>query len=132
MLKIHETTEADGSLAPVSLVRLRPGTGDGEGAGEAELALDKAGRTRPLPPGALPAVMRRFAAPFDRSAQVREVAALDLGGGAVLRHVRHLDAFDVIARDYLVYEAPGREPACAMATTVAGALEHLARAASGD
>ena len=51
-------------------------------------------------------------------------------GMDVLRHVRHLAIYDVIARDYLVYEAPHREPMCALATIVAGALGHLGRAAN--
>jgi hypothetical protein len=46
----------------------------------------------------------------------------------VLRHVRHLAGYDVIARDYLVHDrGDGTEPLCAMATRVAAALAHLAR-----
>jgi hypothetical protein len=122
MLKIHETTRSDGSLAPLHLRR------DDEG-----LALVSDAGVQPLPDGALDAVMRRFARPIEPSAELVEVAALDLEGGARLRHVRHLARYDVIARDWLVLEAPGQEPAGALATTVAGALSHLAgaRARSG-
>jgi hypothetical protein len=55
---------------------------------------------------------------------------LDLGDGRVLRHIRHLGRYDVIARDYLTYSVPTQEPLCALATTVAGALAHLGRAAA--
>ena len=54
---------------------------------------------------------------------------IELGHEHRLRHVRHLAGYDVIARDYLVYEAPGAAPSCVMATNVAGALRHLALAA---
>jgi hypothetical protein len=119
VLKIHETTRADGSLGPVHLRR------DDDG-----LALVSDDGVEPLPDGALAAVMRRFARAIEPSLEreLVEVAALDLGGGARLRHVRHLARYDVIARDWLVLEAPGQEPSGALATTVAGALSHLARA----
>ena len=32
-----------------------------------------------------------------------------------------------VAKDWLVYERAGEEPLCALATTVAGALDYLAR-----
>lgn len=92
------------------------------------MILDDGERT--LPEGALDAVMQKFGAPLEANQKLGEVATLDLGGGRSLRHVRHLARYDVIARDWLVYERPGAEPLCAMATTVAGALEHLARAAT--
>ncbi|MBX3187741.1 MAG: hypothetical protein KF819_12025 [Labilithrix sp.] len=115
-MKIHETTTPAGELVPVVLDRR-----------EGVLELDGA----PLPPGAIEAVMKRFGAPIEPSERARldDVEALDLGDGRRLRRARHLARFDVIARDYLVYEAPGEEPLCAMATAVAGALQHLARAA---
>jgi hypothetical protein len=83
-----------------------------------------------LPDGALDAVMARFGKPLDSSERVSEVDAMAIGQGRVLRHVRHLARWDVIARDHLVYEADGCEPVCALATTVAGALQHLGRAHS--
>jgi hypothetical protein len=122
-LKVHETATAEGGYASVHLSAI-------DGA----LALvleDGASRVNLLlPDGALDAVMARFGKPLDPAASVHEVASLDLGAGSVLRHVRHLARYDVIARDYVVSESPGREPLCALATTVAGALEHLARAAN--
>jgi N12 class adenine-specific DNA methylase len=117
MLKIHEVTRDDGSLEAISLRRR---------GNELELVRDD--ESLALPSLALTKVMARFGAPLDPSADLVEVASLELAGGARIRHVRHLARFDVIARDFLVYEAPGAEPLCALATTVAGALEHLARA----
>jgi hypothetical protein len=44
--------------------------------------------------------------------------------------VRHLAGYDVIGRDYIVYEEPQSEALCALAATVAAALLHLGRAAA--
>lgn len=117
-LKIHETTTASGALSDV-LLRFADGV----------LAIASEDGTFALPDGALDAAMARFGAPLDEGARLTPVGALDMGDGRAIRHVRHLDRYDVIARDYLVYEAPGRDPVCALATTVAGALDHLAQAA---
>jgi len=54
-----------------------------------------------------------------------------LPDGEILRHVRHLAGYDVIARDYVVYESPDHETSCALAATVSAALLHLGRAAEG-
>lgn len=126
MLKIHETTSGAGALEAVflsfeSFESFEP---------ERVLSIVARGETLPLPEGALDAVMARFGRPVESTERLEPVASLDLGDGRALRHVRHLARFDVIARDYLLYEAPPAEPLCAMATTVAGALEHLARAAA--
>jgi hypothetical protein len=121
VLKVHETTTADGSLAPTFLF-VEDGT----------MGITSDEGTFTLPDGALEAVMKRFGKPLDPSERVVRVDELDLGGGCVLRHVRHLAMYDVIARDWLVYHATGKEPLCALATTVAGALAHLARAARAD
>ena len=118
MLKIHETTTAQGGLSPVFL-RVDDG-----GA----LALVCEDGTLALPGASLQSVMTRFGQPLDSAARLTEVGSLDLGGGRVLRHARHLARFDVIARDYLTYSVPGQEALCALATTVAGALAHLGRA----
>jgi len=116
MLKIHETVTASGEPATVHLTMEEGGLAvlaDSERFALAELALE--------------AVMARFGAPLEPAEPLSEVAKLDLGGGRALRHVRHLGRYDVIARDYLVHDVPGREPLCALATTVAGALVHLGR-----
>ena len=118
-MKIHEITQADGSLSAVS-VRMEEGV----------LALVTDRGSFALPPGALDAVMARFGTPIEPGVRFVEIASLDLGGEGRLRHVRHLARFDVIAKDWLVYERPGSEPVCALATTVAGAFDHLARAAA--
>jgi len=117
MLKIHEVSSATGGLSALFL--------RAEGG-----ALELVGDDGPaaLPPGALEAVMRRYGAPFDPEAAISLVASLPLGQGRALRHVRHLAGYDVIARDYLVYDTPGGEPLCALSATVAVALAHLARA----
>jgi hypothetical protein len=115
-LKIHETTSASGALVDVCLQ-----------ASEGALALVFDAGTLPLPEGALEAVMNRYGLPLDPSSELVPVATLPLGEGRALRHVRHLATYDVIARDYLVYDAPGKDPLCVLATTVAGALDHLAR-----
>ncbi len=120
MLKIHETTTARGELSCVFL-RLEDGV----------LAITSDEGTHALPEAALDSVMTRFGAPLDLAERLAEVAVLDLGDGRVLRQVRHLARYDVIARDYVTYSVPGREPLCALATTVTGALAHLGRAAAG-
>jgi hypothetical protein len=120
MLKIHEITTATGALAPI-FVRVDDGTlvlvvtGDG---------------AYPLPDGALDAVMTRYGKPLEDGVELMEIAALDLGEGKTLWHARHLARYDVIARDFLIYGRAGAEALCALATTVAGALDHLARATS--
>lgn len=117
-LKIHEFILPSGELGGVFL-RV-----------EAErLWLASEDEELALPATALCAVMLRYGAPFDSEAQCESHGLLELGGGASLRHVRHLAGYDVIARDYLVYGQPGLEPVCAMATNVAGALRHLGLAA---
>jgi hypothetical protein len=118
MLKVHETTTATGTLAEVYL-RL-------EGN---ELLMVDSEEALGVPEGALDAVMMRYGAPLDPVERITVMGALVLGPGHAIRRVRHLSGYDVIARDYLIYEAPGREPLCALATTVVGALAHLCRAA---
>lgn len=118
-MKIHETIGNDGANVSSRLER-----DDG-----ALVFVDIDGTSTSLPDGALDAVMNRFGAPLDHSVDLVPVDALDLGDGRTLRHVRHLARFDVIAKDFLVLESSSREPLCALATTVAGAIDHLARAA---
>jgi len=117
-MKVHEVTRSDGSLAPVYV-----------SVDDGAIAIESDEGIFPLPEGALEAVMSRFGRPLESGERLVEVSSVDLGGGCVLRHVRHLARYDVIARDYLVYSREGAEPTCALATTVAGALAHLGRAA---
>jgi hypothetical protein len=75
-------------------------------------------------------MMARYGAPFDTEAHGDVVGELALGDGRRLRQARHLAGYDVIARDYLVLDQREGESLCALGTTVAGALQHLARAAA--
>jgi hypothetical protein len=81
----------------------------------------------PLPEGAIAAVMRRFGKPLEAGDPPAPEETLDLGEGHSLVRFRFLRRYDVIARDYLVYRAPGAEPLCEMATAVTAALDHLGR-----
>ncbi len=120
-LKIHETARADGALAATHLF---------VAGGLVYLAFDGE-EPLPLPPGAIVAVMERYGSPLEPDARLTTIGALELSGESTLRHVRHLARWDVIARDWLVYESRRggqSDSLCAMATTVAGALTHLARA----
>lgn len=119
ILKIHEETTSQGGLSPVCL-RV-----DGD-----QLLIATDADALALPEAALDAVMSRFGAPFDSEASIHSVSLLELGNGARLRHVRHLAGYDVIARDYLVYDREGQESLCALSTTVTAALLHLGRAAA--
>lgn len=119
MFKIHEFSSAEGQLSSVYLR-----------AKEELLEIVSSDGAWPLPQGALRAVLTRFGAPFDSDARISTIASLDLADGTVLRHVRHLAGYDVIARDYIVYEEPQSEALCALAATVAAALLHLGRAGS--
>ena len=121
MLKVREFTGATGLLSAVYLRHA---------GGALELVREIAGRTdvTTLPARALAAVMSRYGAAFDPDAPISVVAALDLGPGVTLRHVRHIAGYDVIGRDYLVYEVDGAETLCVLAASVARALEHLADA----
>jgi hypothetical protein len=117
MLKIHEFSSATGALSSIGL-RVRDDA--------LEIVSDEGAWV--LPEGALRAVLARFGAPFDVDARIGEVARLELANGEVVRHVRHLAGYDVIARDYIVYSGPDTEALCALAATVAAALLHLGRA----
>jgi hypothetical protein len=118
VLRIHETTKDNGEFTSVFL-RVDDGVAsivDDDGAFA-------------LPDGAIRTVMTRYGAPLEPTERVTRIATLDLGDGATLHHVRHLALYDVIARDYLVYETSNREALCVLAYNVARALTHLAHAA---
>src|SRR4051812_22143149 len=120
MFKIHEFSSPSGELSTVCL-RVRED-------GQLEIVSDDG--VWPLPEAAVHAVLSRFGAPVDYDAPTSTVASLELASGERLRHVRHLAGYDVIARDYIVYESPDGQALCAMSTTVAAALLHLGRAAA--
>jgi len=115
MLKIREFADTGGVLSAIYLL-----------ATDGVLKIGNETASVVLPENALSVVMARYGSPFDPDAPIAEVAALALSDGRTLRHVRHLAGYDVIARDYLVYEGPGLAPSCALSTIVARALEHLA------
>jgi hypothetical protein len=52
---------------------------------------------------------------------------LELDGGRRISLLRYRARYDVIAKDFLVFEAPNRAPVAELATSVAAALAHLAR-----
>lgn len=118
-LKIDEFVAPDGLLAVVHL------HWDG-----VTLSISDSQATLAVPLLALGAIMTRFGGPLDVDERVHTVAGLDLGSAGRLRHVRHLSGYDVVARDYLLYERAGHETLCCLAVTVAGALIHLGRAAA--
>ena len=117
MFTIHEFSSRSGQLSSVYLR-----------SADSALEIVAEDGTWPLPDGVLAAVFKRYGAPFDPEARSSLIANLQLGDGECVRHVRHLAGYDVIARDYLVYEQPKGEALCALAATVAAALLHLARA----
>lgn len=83
---------------------------------------------RPLPDGALEAVMKRFGKPLAEPLEERAVVErLALGDERSLVRFRFMARYDVIARDYLAFYAPESEPLCELATSVTAVLEHLAR-----
>lgn len=130
MFKIHEFSSATGELSAVYL-RVRE---------DQQLEIVSDDGVWALPETAVHAVLSRFGAPFDTEATITVVAELVLPSGERLRHVRHLAGYDVIARDYIVYEQAephgvehaAVESLCALSATVAAALLHLGRAAAGS
>jgi hypothetical protein len=116
-ITIHETTDAAGAL-----VRTRLADVDGG------LALRVGDEVLPLPDGALDAVMNRYGKALEARAEDMMVdERIELGEGRALVRFRFMRRYDVIARDYLVLYQPDAEPLCELATSVAAALDHLAR-----
>lgn len=83
---------------------------------------------------ALVAVFERYGKPLADGISLDGCASLDvaaLGGpGARLCVLRHRALYDVIARDFVVLVRVDHEPYAELATMVAAALTHLARAAA--
>lgn len=80
-----------------------------------------------VPARVIIAVLRRYGRPVDENVDTRgeELALTDV---ATLRRFRFRAGVDAIGRDYLGLFESGQDPIVALATTVAGALEHLAAA----
>ncbi|WP_394829481.1 hypothetical protein [Pendulispora albinea] len=81
-----------------------------------------------LPIAVLEQVMARYGKPLAEGV-VPGGPRIELGDGRALCMLRHRGRYDVIARDYLVFERPGGPPLAELSTSIAGALLHLARAA---
>ena len=72
--------------------------------------------------------MQRYGRPLADGIEL-DGTRLELGGGSALFLLRHLAKYDVIARDFVVWTSPGREPLAELAVAISGALAHLAKAA---
>ena len=75
---------------------------------------------------ALEAVMTRYGKALADEIVVTG-PTLELEGGRRLSLLRHRARYDVVAKDFLVYEVPNRHPVAELATSVSAALAHLAR-----
>jgi len=73
----------------------------------------------------LDAVMKRYGKALAPDVVVSG-PTLALEGGRTLSSLRHRARYDVIARDFLVYSAPGSEPFAELASSIAAALSFLA------
>jgi len=127
-ITIHERANQSGALVRTRLV-LESGL----------LAIECEEGRLPLPDGSLDAVMARYGKPLaipDGNSELESAElgpwntkieeTLELGAGRYLTRFRFRARFDVIARDYLAWLTPDREPLCELATGVAAALRHLA------
>lgn len=117
-LVLNESHDADGRAVTVALF-----------VEEDELVLDYEDREVALPFPLVEAVFERFAKPLDPTIVPRGVR-LEVGSSGSLVHLRHLARYDVVARDYVVLDRPGKEPLAELCTAVAAALVHLAERAS--
>lgn len=117
-LLLHETFgDGDRPLA-VTLTR-EPG----------RLVLSYPGGATELEAEVVVAVMARYGKELDPSVEVRG-PSLALDDAHTLVRIRHLARYDVIARDFVVLVRPDGAPLVELATSVAGALVHLAEAAA--
>lgn len=96
---------------------------------DGELVLDYEEREVMLPFALVEAVFERFAKPLDPTIVPRGIR-LQVGSSGALVHLRHLARYDVVARDYVVLERPGKEPLAELCTAIAAPLVHLAERAS--
>jgi hypothetical protein len=118
MLTIHESLGEDGARETVEI-------GEEEGA---LIVKTTDGGAVALPMLALERVMDRYGKPLADGVAL-DGPRVDLGASGVLYMIRHRGWYDVIARDFVVWAPPGREPLAELATAVSAALVHLARAA---
>lgn len=93
------------------------------------LVLSYPGGATDLEADVVVAVMNRYGKELEPSIEARG-PSVALDEEHTLVRIRHLARYDVIARDYVVLVRPGGAPLVELATAVAGALVHLAEAAS--
>ncbi|HEU0032280.1 MAG TPA: hypothetical protein VFQ53_16730 [Kofleriaceae bacterium] len=87
---------------------------------------DDDGTTGELSVAALDRVMNRYGKPLDEGVTVpADAESLALPDGHTWRRLRFHAAVDATGRDYLVWERPGVEPLCAVATMVTAAIRYL-------
>ena len=145
-LVIHERVLADGAfqrtwlevsggrlvLGSDGLVSGRSGSPPADGASHADASgADTSGQRAIVELGVLDAVMKRYGRPLADDVIVTG-PTLELEGGQTLSLLRHRARYDVIARDFLVYRIPGKEPIAELAASVTAALTYLVRAPTGD
>jgi hypothetical protein len=119
-LTIHEWHAEDGSRETVEV-----------GAEDGALVVRVSGVETHLPMVVLEKVMERYGKPLADGVPLTG-PSVDLGGGSSLHVIRHLGLYDVIARDFVVWCSPGREPLAELATGISAALAHFANAAKGS
>ena len=121
-LAIHESLNDAGEREVVEV-----------GAEEGALLVRIGGEVVRLPMNVLEGVMARYGKPLAEGVPLTG-PSVDLGAGARLALIRHKSFYDVIARDFVVWKAKGREPLAELATGVSAALVHFAEVArrAGD
>jgi len=108
-----------------------PSADEASDADHADADMSHSGARAIVEPGVLDAVMKRYGRPLADDVIVTG-PTLELGGGQTLSLLRHRARYDVIARDFLVYRVPGREPVAELAASVTAALTYLVRPSTGD
>ncbi len=78
-----------------------------------------------IPVAFLEAVMKRYGKPLADDVELSG-PRLELEGGRSVCVLRHRARYDVIARDFLVYTAPGQDSLAELAASVTAALSYLA------
>lgn len=89
-----------------------------------ELVLIRGATRAALPGRVLIAILRRYGRELDPLVTL-DPDSVDLGDGAKLHRFRFHARVDAEGRDYLALVETGQPAIGAMATTIAGALEHL-------
>lgn len=123
MLLLDERIRADGSHARcyASAAGDRLHIHDDEANGELSVA-------------AVDRVMTRYGRALDPAIDLagNEGESLELAGGYRLKRLRYHTPVDATGRDYLVWEKPGSEPLCVVATMVTAALRYLVLRLGGE